>query len=311
MTVLINNLCVIGTGLIGGSFCLSLKQAGACRHIVGAGRSEATLQKALQLDIIDHYETDIELAVKDADVVFVSVPLGAMASVFKQIKTGLNKAGNSKAVVTDAGSSKQQVVQLAAEIFDANDGDAKNGRSEDGVVEGEFGACRFVAGHPIAGTENSGPEAAFAELYKDRRVILTPSADTDADAITLVTELWQATGAMVETMDAAHHDKVLAATSHLPHILAFGLVHCLENMDDIENVFRFAAGGFRDVTRIASSDPVMWRDICLNNQKPILEMMQRYRDELDMLYNALESGDGEKLKEIFEHAKKTRDKFTH
>ena len=297
MTVLIKTLCVIGTGLIGGSLCLSLKQAGVCQRIVGAGRSEATLQKAKQLGIIDHYETDIEAAVKDADVVFVSVPLGAMEAVFKQIKTGLDKAGNSKAVVTDAGSSKQQVVQLAAEIFDDRDGG--------------FSICNFVAGHPIAGTENSGPEAAFAELYKDRRVILTPTADTDVDAIKLVTSLWQTTGALVETMDAAHHDKVLAATSHLPHMLAFGLVHCLENMEDIENVFRFAAGGFRDVTRIASSDPVMWRDICLNNRQPILEMMQRYRGELDMLYNALESGDGEKLKEVFEHAKKTRDKFTH
>ena len=170
-------------------------------------------------------------------------------------------------------------------------------------------ARRFVAGHPIAGTENSGPGAAFAELYQNRRVILTPADNTDEDAIKLVTALWQKTGASVETMDAEHHDKVLAATSHLPHVLAFGLVHCLENMDDIEDIFRFAAGGFRDFTRIASSDPTMWRDICLNNKKPILEMMQRYKDELDILYNALQSADGEKLIEVFQHAKNTRDKF--
>ncbi len=292
MPTLINNLCVIGTGLIGGSFCLALKQAGACKNIIGAGRSEETLQKAKQLNIIDSYDTDISNAVKDADVIFVSVPLGAMQSVFEKIAEGLKKSGNTKAVITDAGSSKQQVQKIADGVFANN-------------------AKRFVAGHPIAGTEKSGPEAAFADLYKNRRVILTPTAQTDVDAIRIVTELWQQTGAEVETMDAEHHDKVLAATSHLPHILAFGLVHCLENIDDIENVFRFAAGGFRDVTRIASSDPTMWRDICLNNKQPILEMMKRYKDELDMLYNALESGDGETLMSVFKEAKATRDKFTH
>lgn len=288
---LIDKLCVIGTGLIGGSLCLALKQANACGKITGAGRSVETLQKALQLKIIDVYETDISQAVKDADVIFVSVPLGAMPSVFEKIAAGLKQAGNFKAVITDAGSSKQQVQKIADEIFAGQ-------------------ANRFVAGHPIAGTENSGPEAAFAELYRNRRVVLTPTDKTDADAVKLVTELWQKTGAIVELMDAAHHDKVLAATSHLPHLLAFGLVHCLENMDDIEDIFRFAAGGFRDVTRIASSDPTMWRDICLNNQQPILAMMRRYKDELDMLYNALEAGDGEKLIEVFQHAKQTRDKFT-
>ena len=292
MTALINNLCVIGTGLIGGSLCLSLKDATAVKSIVGAGRSEETLKKAQQLNIIDSYETDISEAVKDADLIFVSVPLGAMEMVFEKISTGLEQVGNTKAVITDAGSSKQQVQQLAEKIFSDN-------------------SDRFVAGHPIAGTENSGPGAASTDLYKDRRVILTPTDNTDSDAIKLVTEMWQKTGAAVESMDAAHHDKVLAATSHLPHLIAFGLVHCLENIDDIEDVFRFAAGGFRDVTRIASSDPTMWRDICLNNQQPILDMMKRYKDELDMLYNALEAGDGEKLMEVFQHAKQTRDKFTH
>ena len=290
--VVIDKLCVIGTGLIGGSFCLALKQAGIVGYIVGAGRSEATLETAQQLNIIDSYDMDISNAVKDADVIFVSVPLGATETVFEKISAGLKQSGNQKAVITDAGSSKLQVQQIAEKVFADS-------------------ADRFVAGHPIAGTENSGPGAAFADLYRDRRVILTPTDETSTDAVKLVTALWQATGALVETMEAEHHDKVLAATSHLPHVLAFGLVHCLENIDDIEDVFRFAAGGFRDVTRIASSDPTMWRDICLNNQQPILEMMQRYKDELDMLYNALEAGDGEKLFEVFQHAKQTRDKFTH
>lgn len=295
MSLTINNLCVIGTGLIGGSFCLALKQAGVCKNIIGAGRSEETLQKAQQLNIIDTYESDISKAVRNADVIFVSVPLGAMEVVFEKIAAGLKQSNNQRAIITDAGSSKQQVQQLADKIF----ADSFAGK-----------ASRFVAGHPIAGTENSGPDAAFAELYKNRRVILTPTDNTDASAIAQVTELWHKTGALVETMDAAHHDKVLAATSHLPHILAFALVHCLENMDDIENVFRFAAGGFRDVTRIASSDPIMWRDICLNNQQPILDMMKRYKDEVDMLYTALEAGDGEKLMDVFRHAKQTRDRFT-
>ena len=290
--VTIDKLCVIGTGLIGGSFCLALKQAGVVGSIIGAGRSQQTLAKAQQLNIIDAYDMDISNAVKDADVIFVSVPLGAMQTVFEKIAAGLKQSGNTRAVITDAGSSKLQVQHIADEVFADS-------------------ADRFVAGHPIAGTENSGPDAAFADLYKDRRVILTPTENTSTDAVKLITALWQAAGALVETMDAEHHDKVLAATSHLPHMLAFGLVHCLENMDDIENIFRFAAGGFRDVTRIASSDPTMWRDICLNNQQPLLEMMKRYKDELDMLYNALQAGDGEKLMEVFQHAKQTRDKFTH
>lgn len=288
----INKLCVIGTGLIGGSFCLALKKAGACKHIVGAGRSEQTLITAKQLGIVDDYETSIAEAVKDADVILVSVPLGATQTVFEQVAEGLAASGNNSAVVTDAGSSKQQVLLAAEKAFATT-------------------AVRFVAGHPIAGTENSGPDAAFAELFENRRVILTPVESTDKAALELVTDLWRQAGAEVETMDAEHHDKVLAATSHLPHLLAFGLVHCLENMDDIEDIFRFAAGGFRDVTRIASSDPTMWRDICLNNRQPVLDMMQRYKVELDMLYNALESNDGEKLMEVFSHAKATRDKFTH
>lgn len=294
MSTLINKLCVIGTGLIGGSFSLALKEADACKHITGAGRSETTLQKAKQLNIIDAYETDISKAVEDADLIFVSVPLGATESVFKQISIGLTRAGNNTAIITDAGSAKQQVQVLAEKVF-----------SKGHVVR------RFVAGHPIAGTEMSGPDAANSDLFKNRRVILTPTMSTNESAITLVSALWQKSGAIVETMDAEHHDKILAATSHLPHMLAFCLVHCLKNMDDIEDVFRFAAGGFRDVTRVASSDPTMWRDICLNNKQPILDMMKRYKDELDVLYNALEAGDGEKLLEVFRQAKLTRDKFTH
>ncbi len=282
----INTLCVIGTGLIGGSLCLALKQQHYCGQIIGAGRSEQTLQSAQQLNIIDQYSLSIAAGVAQADMVVVATPPGAMQSVFEQIKPALKDT----AIVTDAGSVKQQIQRIAEQIFAG-------------------AADRFVAGHPIAGTEDSGPQAAFSELYQQRRVILTPAKNTRQTAIDQVTAMWQAVGANVETMDAAHHDKVLAATSHLPHALAYALVDCLQSMDDIDEVFRFAAGGFRDISRIASSDPVMWRDIFLQNREQILEMLTRYRGELDIIYNALQSRDGESLQALFARAKKSRDQF--
>jgi len=282
----INTLCVIGTGLIGGSLCLALKQQHYCGQIIGAGRSEQTLQSAQQLNIIDQYSLSIAAGVAQADMVVVATPPGAMQSVFEQIKPALKDT----AIVTDAGSVKQQIQRIAEQIFAG-------------------AADRFVAGHPIAGTEDSGPQAAFSELYQQRRVILTPAKNTRQTAIDQVTAMWQAVGANVETMDAAHHDKVLAATSHLPHALAYALVDCLQSMDDIDEVFRFAAGGFRDISRIASSDPVMWRDIFLQNREQILEMLTRYRGELDIIYNALQSRDGETLQALFARAKKSRDQF--
>ena len=288
MTVKVQTVCIIGTGLIGGSLALALKQSGFCSRVVGAGRTEATLKKAIELGVIDHYETDFALAVKDADVVVVAVPLSAMKNVFEQIAPGLS----STAIVTDAGSAKQTVINDAESVFAAN-------------------ANRFVPGHPISGTEKSGVTAAFAELYENRKVILTPADNTDANALKVVTEMWQAAGAEVESMSAQHHDMVLAGTSHLPHILAFGLVDCLNNLKEVDEVFRFAAGGFRDFTRIASSDPVMWRDICLSNRDDILGMIKKYQDELQMISNALQDSNGDDLIEIFERAKKARDLFNN
>jgi len=282
----IETLCVIGTGLIGGSLCLALKEKNYCGKIIGAGRREETLQQAKQLGIIDAYRTQIRDAVVEADMIFVSVPLGAMQGVFEQIKPVLKES----AIVTDAGSAKQNVVTIAQQVFAET-------------------ANRFVAGHPIAGTENSGPDAAFPDLYKEHRVILTPSDDTQQTAIEQVEAMWQAAGANVETMDALHHDKVLAATSHLPHAIAYALVDCLASMDDIDEVFRFAAGGFRDISRIASSDPVMWRDTFMQNREQILGMMQRYKDKLDLIYNALQSEDAQSLEDLFTRAKKSRDQF--
>lgn len=286
MTSGVNTVCIIGTGLIGGSLALALRSAGFCERITAAGRSESTLEKAVELGVIDDYNMDMSDAVSGADLVIVSVPLGVMKSVFQQIKPGLS----DNTVVTDAGSAKQIV------IADAQD------------VLGEL-AINFVAGHPIAGTEKSGVTAAFPELYQQRRVILTPLVSTNKAATELVTSMWQAAGAEVETMSAEHHDLVLAGTSHLPHLLAFGLVDCLNNLDDVDEIFRFAAGGFRDFTRIASSDPVMWRDICMSNRSDIMVMMKRYRDEMEVLYRAIENNDSDQLLEVFERAKKTRDEF--
>lgn len=288
MTAKVQTVCIIGTGLIGGSLALALKQAGFCRRVIGAGRTEATLQKAVELGVIDHYEMDYAVAVKDADIVVVAVPLSAMKNVFEQIAPALS----ATTVVTDAGSAKQSVIKDAEQALANN-------------------FNRFVAGHPISGTEKSGVTAAFVDLYKNRKVILTPTDRADADAVKLVTEMWQAAGAEVESMSAQHHDMVLAGTSHLPHILAFGLVDCLNNLEEVDEVFRFAAGGFRDFTRIASSDPVMWRDICLSNREDILRMMEKYQQQLQTIHQALQDSDGEALINIFARAKQARDQFNN
>ena len=282
----VETVCIIGTGLIGGSLALAIRQAGFCKEIVGAGRTEATLVKAVELGVIDRYDTSISNAAEDADIVVVCVPLGSMHAVFEQI----NAAEIENTIITDAGSAKQSVIDDAEFVFGA-------------------GFRNFVPGHPIAGTEQSGVSAAFPELYQNRRVILTPTENTSVDALEKVRAMWQSAGAEVETMSAEHHDLVLAGTSHLPHLLAFGLVDCLNNLEDVDEIFRFAAGGFRDFTRIASSDPIMWRDICLSNRDEVMVMMRRYRNEMEKIYTALEAGDGEKLREIFEHAKKARDAF--
>ena len=279
-------LCVIGVGLIGGSLAIALRRAGFCEEIIGAGRNVDRLQVAKDLGVVDSFTTDLVEAVADADMAFVSVPMGAMAAVFKQIDGHL-KPG---AVITDGGSAKVSVMKDAKEYL-------KRSYSQ------------FVAGHPIAGTEQSGVEAAFGELYQNRRVIITPTYDTNKRAAEKVTAMWQAAGAQVESMSANHHDNILAGTSHLPHLLAYGLVNCLFESSDSENYFKFAAGGFRDFTRIASSDPVMWRDICLSNKSALLDSLSQYQSELDRLKDAITKDDADQLLSYFQSAKKSRDKF--
>ena len=282
----VKSVCIVGTGLIGGSLALALRRAKFCKEITGTGRTENTLKEAVKLGVIDNYDLDMSKAVAHADIVVLSVPLGAMKSVFEQIAPALT----DEKIITDVGSSKQSVIR---------DAETTLGKR----------AARFVAGHPIAGTEKNGVSAAFPDLFKSRRVILTPSDSTAVDAVDIVRAMWESVDAEVETMSAEHHDLVLAGTSHLPHLLAFGLVDCLNSLEDVDEIFRFAAGGFRDFTRIASSDPVMWRDICLSNRDDVMVMMKKYRDEMEIIYRALEDSDGEKLKEIFDRAKKARDQF--
>jgi len=283
---MIQRLCIIGVGLIGGSLARALREAAYVKEIVGFSRSAEHLQKAVDLGVIDRYHTDARKAVQDADMVFVSVPLGAMAAVFEAIKDALADA----AVVTDGGSAKASVVEAVKKAV------------------GRMPAW-FVPGHPIAGTERSGVEASFADLYKGRRIILTPTAETDTEAVKKVRAMWEAAGASVNEMDVEHHDEVLAATSHLPHMLAFALVESLARMSEQREIFEYAAGGFRDFTRIASSDPVMWRDICLANRGALLAMVENFRDDLDDLTSAIRDQDAERVLKIFQDAKAARDAF--
>lgn len=283
---MIERLAIIGVGLIGGSLARALRAAGAVGEVVGCGRSRENLERALELGVVDRFTHDAGEAVAEADMVFLAVPLGAMRGVMAAIKDRLRP----DAVLTDGGSVKGSIVADAVAVF---------GQVPPGLVPG----------HPIAGTECSGVEASFAELYQDRRVILTPVPETDPDVVDRVTAMWEACGAEVTRMSVGHHDEVLAATSHLPHMLAFGLVDALARMRENDEIFRYAAGGFRDFTRIASSSPVMWRDICIANREALSAMLARFGVEMTDLAETIRRGDGDHLLEIFERAKAARDRY--
>lgn len=281
---MIDRLAIIGVGLIGGSLSLALKKAGKVTEVVGFARNEETRQQAMSLGLIDRAAISIEDAVTGADVVVLAVPMGAMAKTLAEIAPHVT----DKMVITDAGSTKAQVVEAAV------------GALGDRISQ-------FVPGHPIAGTEKSGPSAAFPELYQNHKVILTPLAETDAVALKTIQAMWLDVGADVSEMTVQHHDLVLAATSHLPHLLAFNLVGLLAQNDDVDDVLRFAAGGFRDFSRIASSDPVMWRDICLSNDAAILGLLKQYQQQLTEIEQAIQQQDGDYLMDLFHRAKQARD----
>ncbi|WP_334223726.1 prephenate dehydrogenase [Thiosocius teredinicola] len=286
MSFRIKRLAIIGVGLIGGSLARALRAADVVDEIVGCGRGKANLDLAVELGVIDRYSHDIAEAVQGADMVFLAVPLGAMRDAFAAMCDVLG----DDALITDGGSAKGSVVN-----------DCRDAAPDL--------LARFVPGHPIAGTENNGVAASFAELYQNRRVILTPLQQNSATDIDRVAQMWQTCGAEVTKMSVAHHDEVLAATSHLPHMLAFGLVDMLARLKENDEIFRYAAGGFRDFTRIASSNPVMWRDICIANREALSPMLAAFAEEMNELAQRIGSADADALLEIFERAKAARDRY--
>lgn len=281
---MINRLAIIGVGLIGGSLALALKQARFVRTVIGCGRDQQNLQKAVELNVIDSFCSNIAEAVKDADMVVIAVPLGAMQGIFEQIGNAIA----DHAIVTDAGSAKASVIAAAQAGLGAR-------------------IKQFIGGHPIAGSEKSGVEASQADLYQHRKVILTPLAQNSQADIDKVANMWRQCGATVEYLDVLQHDKVLAATSHLPHMLAFALVNYLCGLHDHDEIFKYAAGGFRDFTRIASSDAVMWRDICLANGAAIVDLIDGYKQDLGQVADAINQQDADKLLQLFSQAKSQRD----
>ena len=283
-TLLIPRLAIIGVGLIGGSLALALKEAGAVGEVVGCGRGRPNLEKALELGIVDRYTRDPREAVRDADLIFLATPVKTLSAVVEQCLPAL-KAG---AIITDGGSVKADVTNRIEPLLPDS--------------------IHFVPGHPIAGTEQSGAEAAFSSLYRGKRCILTPTAKTDARALALVEQMWTTAGSTVVKMPMDKHDRILAAISHLPHMVAYSLVNAVGSYDHYEeNILEYSAGGFRDFTRIASSDPTMWRDIAETNRDALLEMMEQFEVFFAELKQEIAAGDGEKLFEFFLRSKQLRD----
>jgi prephenate dehydrogenase len=278
------SLCLIGVGLIGGSFALALRRAGLVDEVVGYGRSRERLGQALALGVIDRQTTDLATAVQGCGLIVLAVPLGAMPPILAELAPLINET----TLITDVGSAKGCVVDGARAAF---------GRLPPGLVPG----------HPIAGRERSGVDAADVDLFSGRRTILTPLESSADWAIERLTDLWHGVGAEVTCMSVAHHDEVLAATSHLPHLLAYTLVDTLAGRSDDNEIFGYAAGGFRDFTRIASSDPVMWRDICIGNRGSILDLIDQFSQQLTAVRQAVDDGDGEQLLALFTRAKQARD----
>ncbi len=279
-------IAIIGVGLIGGSLARALKNVNAVTTVVGYGRDENNLKRAVSLGVIDSYSLDIETVVNDSDIVVLATPLSTADKLFSAMSGVLKKT----VVITDVGSAKGSIVKSARE----NLGDL---------------FTRFVPAHPIAGKEESGIDASFAELFDAHQVILTPLSKTDAQAIHLITKMWKLTGAEVVNLDIEHHDTILAATSHLPHVLAYALVDCLSSMQERDEIFKFAAGGFADFTRLASSHPRMWHDICFSNRKQLLNAMERFDQHLHKIREAITEDDSDALLELFERAKISRSTF--
>ncbi len=277
-----DRVAVIGVGLIGGSFALALKAAGACGHVVGIGRSAANLQIAKDAGIVDSIAADAP----DADLVLVATPVAQFPQVLAQLAPWLKPT----AIVTDAGSTKCDAVAAARAALGAR-------------------ISQFVPGHPVAGAEKSGAAAASAELFRGKRVVLSPLPENSTASLTATEAAWAACGARVARMSPEEHDAVFAAVSHLPHLLAYALVHEFAGRADSAQLFGYAAGGFRDFTRIASSHPEMWHDICVANRAPLLAELERYAAKLQTLRPLRERGDGAALERLFAEARAARERW--
>lgn len=279
-------IALIGVGLIGSSIAHAARRGGLAGRIVGSARTASTVDKALELGVIDEGFSGAAEAARGSDLVILCAPVGACGAVARQI----NEAGafRSGAILTDVGSVKAAIVRDVAPHVPTG--------------------VQFIPGHPIAGTEQSGPESGFAELFDNRWCILTPSPDCDPDALAKLTAFWQALGSQVEIMTAEHHDRVLAITSHVPHLIAFNIVNTAEHLERVTDreVIKFSAGGFRDFTRIAASDPTMWRDVFLNNKEAVLEMLQRFTEDLTALQRAIRYDEGGTLHRLFTEARALR-----
>ena len=274
---LFKTVAVVGLGLIGSSILHAIRRGGLAEQTVGMDRSDDVCTRAVELDLADDIQEMGAAGAAEADLVILAVPLGAMKDVAVKLSPGL-KPGT---IVTDVGSSKVSVIEDMASTLPAG--------------------VHFVPGHPIAGTEQSGPDAGFPELFDGRWLILTPDGSTDKEALERVKSFWQAIGSGIEIMTAEHHDMVLAVTSHLPHLIAYNIVGTAADLEDITSseVIKFSAAGFRDFTRLAASDPIMWRDVCLNNKDAILEMLSRFSEDLSALQRAVRWNDGEALFDLF------------
>lgn len=285
---MIQRLCIIGTGLIGGSLARDLKRLGAVGEVIGSSRKVTNLERAFALGVIDGFDPDPAAAARGADMIVIAVPLGAIASVFERLCAG--GGIDRDTVITDVGSAKSCVMEAAGSILSSAQ------------------LARFVPAHPIAGTEHSGVESSIEGLFERRRVILTPVEQTSLEAQSQVRWMWEKVGAEVIEMDLQRHDEILALTSHLPHLLAYTLVDALGRHPDHAEIFRHSAGGFYDFTRIASSDPQMWHDICLANKEAVVDALNLFRGDLDDLIDAVRQGQGETIRSVFSRAKSIRDR---
>jgi len=281
---LIHRMAVVGVGLIGGSLARVLREKKEVGEIIGIGRSEKNLKKAVELGVIDKYFQDPCAGVQGADLVFLATPVCSIAKVLATIAPYLAPG----CVVTDGGSVKGEIVSVCEALMPQE--------------------TSFIGAHPIAGTEKSGVTASFASLYEGKRCIITPTSNSDRSALEKVVGMWKAAGSEVVLMDAHKHDRIVAAISHLPHMVAYSLVNAVDGYDRLdENILKYSAGGFRDFTRIASSDPAMWRDIALMNRDGILEMMDLFAKYFSTLHSLLENADGPGLEDFFARSKQSRD----